>query len=169
MKRFDIHRWTTERISQTILYVLTVIIVITFALFYLIGYNIPYLFNPSLNAPLLTDGVMGVMDLLLLSGVGIIVWSGIYTAGRRGKHAGNDNNIPARKIGYAVAGGTSLLLVLTLALGSGETLLINGQPFSDVLWLKLSDMFLLTSFFLLVIAVAAMAYGKSRSYRQPKK
>lgn len=169
MKLSKLKHQDTERISQRILYILTSVAVVSFGLFYVIGYNIPYLLNPSLNAPLLTDVIIGLMTGLLFLGLAGMVWSVIFGLYRRGKSEQRVNNIPVKKISYIVAGGTAALLATTLLLGSSAPMTVNGKPFTDNLWLKVSDMFIISSLVLLFIAVAAIIFGKTRSYRKPRK
>ena len=54
----NFHLWSTERISQTVLYIIVGIAVVVFALFFLVGYNMPSVEEPSFNAPLLTDALL---------------------------------------------------------------------------------------------------------------
>ena len=41
----------TEKLSQRVFYVLVGLCVVVFGLFYVVGYDMPYVFNPELNAP----------------------------------------------------------------------------------------------------------------------
>lgn len=50
MKIESVKQWSTEKISQYILYVLVGLIVLIFILFYLIGFDLPFLDNPAFNA-----------------------------------------------------------------------------------------------------------------------
>lgn len=169
MKQTNRIKYTPEKLSLRILYILIATIAISFGLFYLVGFQLPYLLNPSLNAPLFTDVVIIVMVLLFFVGLVSIAWSltrGIFKHGK-GQHT--ENNIPIKKISYSVAGGTTLVLITTLLLGSTDTLIINGRVFTDTFWLKTSDMLINTSTCLLVIAVLGVIYGKTRSYRKSQK
>lgn len=60
---------------------------------------------------------------------------------------------------------TVVLFVVTLALsfafGSTDPLPVNGHMFSSSLWLRLADMFIVTSAVLITVAVAAVAFGMS--------
>lgn len=51
MKTPDLRHISTERLSQSVLYLLTTLIAIVFALFYLVGYKHPFEENPDFNAP----------------------------------------------------------------------------------------------------------------------
>ena len=51
----------------------------------------------------------------------------------------------------------------------GCAMIINGKPFSDWIWLKVSDMFIFTSILLLVIAFGAVVFGATRYIRRERK
>ena len=63
-KLSDIRNWTTERVSQRVLYVVIAFTVIVFGLFYTIGYDRPFDDDPSFNAPLFTDLLLAFMFVL---------------------------------------------------------------------------------------------------------
>ena len=65
----------TDQISTRVLYSLVGLTVVVFALFYLVGYNAPYLFDPTYNAPVLTDLVLVLMYLMIAAGLGVAVYS----------------------------------------------------------------------------------------------
>ena len=163
MQRF---RWTTERISQRIFYVLVGLILALFALFYLVGYDLPYLFNPDLNAPLFTGSIVGLMMALLAVTVGFCCWGVTRSVRMRGNGGRRVNNIPVKRISYAVAGSLVGMLGLTFLLGSSKEMVVNGQPYADWLWLKASDMFIATATLLLVVAIATVLFGATRFYRK---
>ena len=57
----------------------------------------------------------------------------------------------------------------TFVLGSSGMILINGQAFTDWLWLKLSDMFIWSSATLLLCAIRAVLFGATRYIRKDRK
>ena len=73
--------------------------------------------------------------------------------------------MPARRITLYVVGGTIMLLVLTFALSSTESLTVNGAPFTDAFWLRAAGMFIGTSLLLIVIAIGAVVFGATRYIR----
>ena len=60
------------------------------------------------------------------------------------------NGIPVRRIFRITWIGTLAVLLLTFFLGGSAPMLINGENYADWLWLKLSDMFVITSLLMLV-------------------
>ena len=71
MMKTRTRKWTSERISQAVLYVIVGLTAVVFALFRLVGYDIPYFDNPELNAPLLTGVLIAFMILLTVVAVAI--------------------------------------------------------------------------------------------------
>ena len=55
------------------------------------------------------------------------------------------NGIPARRITYTTYGITALILLLTFVFGSTQTMMVNGENFTDSFWLRITDMFVNSS------------------------
>lgn len=166
MAHISFHNWSAEKISQRVLYLLIGLVVVVFGLFYLIGYNLPYLFNPEFNAPLFTDAVLVLIFVLLLATLVLTVVSVVSNIRKEGRAEAHNNNIPVRLIAYCIAGVTALSLLLTFLLGSTHPVPINGKQYTDTLWLRASDMFINTTLLLLVIALGAVIFGATRYYRK---
>lgn len=162
----NIAKWPTERISQTVLYIVVGISVIVFAMFYLVGYNMPSVENPGFNAPAMTDWLLILMLVILAiaSITGIVA----VVIGLRKKDSGDKivNGVPAARISAITFGVTFALLVVTFILGSTSTMTINGRQFSDVVALKVTDMFVQTSIVMIVLAIAAVIFGYTRYIRK---
>lgn len=164
----NIKRKPTERISQTIFYVIIAIIAIAFALFYLVGYNTQSEEDPSFFAPLLTDVLLVLMIFLLVLAavIGLVaVYIGLK---KRDKGDKIVNGVPAAKISAITFGVTFVVMLLTFIIGSTDSLIINGHKFTDVVELKLTDMFVSTSLIMMAIAVGVMIFGYTRYIRKEK-
>ena len=166
MKPFDLHRHSTERISQRVLYVLIGLAVVLVGLYYVVGFDNRYTENPDFNEPLLTDWMLGFMYALLSASIAVALWALMREVRCRGNDGRNDNGIPVRLIGQCVAGGTVAVLALTFVLSSTQTLVMNGRAFTDKLLLRVADQFIYTSAILLSVAVAAVIYGMTKYYRK---
>lgn len=81
----------------------------------------------------------------------------------------NVNGVPAAKISMITFGFTFAMLLLTFVFGSTDSMTINGHQFSDVVSLKLTDMFVQTSIVMIVVAVAAVIFGYTRYIRRNNK
>lgn len=161
-------RWSTERISQTVLYVIIGVSALVFALFFLVGYNNPSVEEPSFNAPLLTDALLILMIVLLI--IAAIIGFGAVIIGLRKRDSGDKtvNGVPAAKISFITFGVTFALLLLTFIFGSTDSMMINGHKFTDVVSLKLTDMFVQTSIVMIVLAIGAVIFGYTRYIRKGK-
>lgn len=168
MKRALFHNRSTERISQYVLYAMVSLTALLFALFWIVGYNRPFADDPNFVEPLFTNALLLFMLLLFVAAVAVAVWSVSRSLKKRGKSERMDNNIPVKMIAYGVVGLTFLLLIITFLLGSSSSMQVNGRVFSDVFWLKMSDMFVNTSLAMILIAAGAVIFGLTRYYRKER-
>ena len=144
MRRFFVHNltaWPAERLSSRVLYVLVGITGVVFVLFWLVGFNLPF-------------------------GIGMGVWSVLRTLKVRGKSESVDNNIPTRKISYAVVLTTLASLLLFFFAGSSRPMTVNGVSYTDGFWLKTADMFIYTSLLMIVAGVGVVVYGAMKYNRK---
>ncbi len=63
--------------------------------------------------------------------------------------------------GWLVMGLTVVLLAVTYVLGSDQPLVVNGTLFRDAFWLKVTDMLIVSSVILIVVAGAFVVFGVS--------
>ena len=166
MKRLNIKNIPAERLSQRVFYVLVGLCVVVFGLFYMVGYDIPYVFNPDITAPMFTGVVLDTMYVLFLLALACAIWSAIKGFSVSGKSDGTENNVPYRAISHAVFVGTAVILLLALLFGSSKEMVVNGSLFANKFLLKLSDMFIYTIGILLFVAFAAVVFGFTRYYRK---
>ena len=147
---------SAEQISQKVFRLMIGLAVLVFGLFYLIGYDLPFDENPDFNAPLFTDVLIFLMWLFLIGGIGLAVYSMVKDY-RSSKSEAVVNGVPVRRI-FRITWLTLLaVLILTFLLGGSDPMLINGENYADWLWLKLSDMFVITSLLMLRQALEPFA------------
>ena len=158
---------SAEKISQQVFYIMIGLAVLVFGLFFLVGYDLPFEENPDFNAPLFTDVLILLMWLFLIGGVGLAVFSMIIDY-RISKSEAVVNVIPVRLIFRITWIGTLAVLLLTFFLGGSAPMLINGENYADWLWLKLSDMFVITSLLMLVAGIGALNYSPTHYNRKKK-
>lgn len=159
---------SVECISQFTLYSIIAIVVLVFVAFYLIGFDNPYIADASFNAPLLTDGLLWLMYVLVAGTLGVMAFSIIKTLKTVKIENAKVNGIPAQKIAYSVFFGMLIVLLLTFVFGSTKAMLINGVMFSDKFWLRATDMLVNTIVILLLVSVVAVIFGATR-YRRGKR
>lgn len=78
----NISRKPTERISQMVFYVIIGLIAVTFALFYLVGYNTQSVEDPSFVSPMLTDVIL-VLMIVLLAAAAVVGIAAVYVGLRK--------------------------------------------------------------------------------------
>ena len=156
---------SAEQISQKVFRLMIGLAVLVFGLFYLIGYDLPFDENPDFNAPLFTDVLIFLMWLFLIGGIGLAVYSMVKDY-RSSKSEAVVNGVPVRRI-FRITWLTLLaVLILTFLLGGSDPMLINGENYADWLWLKLSDMFVITSLLMLLAGIGAVCFGATRYIRK---
>lgn len=169
MRRIFVHNltaWPAERLSSRVLYVLVGITGMVFVLFWLVGFNLPFDDDPNFTAPLFTNLLLTLIYVLTFIGIGMGVWSVLRTLKVRGKSESVDNNIPTRKISYAVVLTTLASLLLFFFAGSSRPMTVNGVSYTDGFWLKTADMFIYTSLLMIAAGVGVVVYGAMKYNRK---
>ncbi len=157
------------RVSTLVLYALIALTVILFGCFFFIGYDRVYEENPIFLAPILTDVVLIFVLLLVLSTILITACSVYVSIKRRNSSSNEVNNIPENKIILFTALFLAMCLIVTFCFGSSETIKVNGSLYEDTFWLKTTDMLILTSEIMLIVAILGVALGLLGMGRRMKK
>lgn len=155
-----------ERKAQRVLRSIIGIVTVVFALFYLVGFNLPYEENPAYNEPMLTDYVLILMWLVFIVALGFALWSVVRTARSRKDSRGNVYGVPVRKVAYFTVAGTIILLLIGLLFADTTPIVINGKTYDDKLWLTMSSLFVISSLAMLTITVAAVIFASINSKRK---
>lgn len=159
MRIGDMRRWSAGKVSHTVFYILLTVIALMFGLFYLVGYDRPYEDNPEYNAPLLSGALVG-FTLLFTAATVVVCVTALCVGMRRRENGGTImNGIRSNRVASAVLAATSLILAVAFALGSSSPLIVNGQTYQSAFWLKAADMFVYSIAIMLILSVAAVAYG----------
>ena len=114
------------------------------------------------DTTLLIDLLLWAVYLLLAAAVGFAVWSAVHGVKT---HEKENNQLASRHtsvLGYATLGLVAVVLLLTYLLASTQPVLSNGKPFTDHLWLRLTDMFIFSSILLICICSALVVAAKFR-------
>ena len=141
---------------------------VVFIAFWCEGYDMPYEEDVDFNAPLLTDMLLGYIYLLTSSAIGVTVYSIVHGIKTRGRQSLTENGVPAGRITIITWGVTFALLASTFALGSTDPIKVNGKDFCEGIWLRLSDMFIISSGVMILLAILAVAFGMSGYSRRMK-
>lgn len=141
------------RVSYYVLYALFAAIIIVLALFYLGGEMASPLVAEMSN-PAYTDALLYLMYALVGIAIVVTIIGFIVQFGAALKD--NPKSALRSLIGVALF---ALVLIVSWSIGSDETLNIQGYEGtenSDPFWLKTTDMFLYSLYFLIGINVVAM-------------
>ena len=117
----------------------------------------------NIISPVIADVMLGLMYLVLVIACVVTafsVWHGLRT-----RRKGSDvvNGVPAGRIGWLVAVGFVVIMVLTFALGSTQPILTNGTLLTDTFWLRTADMFIYTSIILIIGCFVSAIISRFRS------
>ena len=134
----------------------------------LIGFNLPFLEDPTFNAPLMTDAVIWLMVLLLIVLLCLVAWSYLMSHKKRKKND-SQHHIPARKLSRGIGFMTLILLVLSFVFGSTSAIKVNNEMYDSSFWLKTSDMLIFTSLVLMFIAATAIVFSVMKNRYKSKK
>ena len=102
------------------------------------------------------DGLFWLLYVMLVLTVVVAVVTVVRAWMHRDKSSDVQNRIPVARIRYVAIGVVVVCLLLTYLFGSSSPLNINGVQYTNAFWLKLSDMFLYTVTFLIVVAAAIL-------------
>ena len=151
-----------ERISKGVLAVIVTLAIMVFVLFYMVGFNMPFLEDPAFQAPLFTDLLLCFAYAVGMAAVAIV--NGLKA--RRGMPAVS-NGIRVKAIAWGVAIGWVLTMTVSFACGDDQPLMVNGETYDDRWWIRMTDMFINTTLVLMAVAVAVVgvaATGWNRTW-----
>lgn len=142
----------TDRLSYYVLYALFAIIIIVFGIFYF-GGEMANPIVPEVSNPAQTEVLLYLMYGIL--GLTVAITLVVFTV--QFLVALKDNPVEALKslIGIILL---AAVLIVSWIMGSGEELSIAGYDGTDNVpfWLKMTDMFLYSIYFLMVVTAVAM-------------
>ncbi|WP_321334839.1 hypothetical protein [uncultured Bacteroides sp.] len=142
----------TYKVSYYALYAMFAVTVVVLGFFYFGGED-PNPMVPDMSQPIYTDALLYLNYALFGLAIAVTLIAFIFHFGTALK----DNPVSALKsfIGVIIL---AAVLVVAWSMGSGEKLLMPGYDGTDNVdfWLKITDMFLYTIYFLLVVTVVAI-------------
>jgi len=89
------------------------------------------------------DAILYIIYALLLVVVVLTLWSAL-------------RRVRITPLMIGVSAGLIVLLLLTYFLADTTPLMINGQEYADLFWLRVSDMLIWTSIVLMIVAIAGV-------------
>lgn len=165
MKGLDIGKWSAGKLSYAVLYSITALTAVVFMLFYCIGYNMPSMWNESVNSPLFTDLVLVLMILMLVSALAVTVYSKVRSLKVSHTEA-VVNGINGKKITRLVILSVLLIMAISfIAFPTGSYSVIGGQVYSNEIWLRMANMFVFTSLALIAMGLSVILYATIKNRR----
>lgn len=147
------------KISYYVLYALFAIIGIVLVLFYGVGYNTTN--AAGLTEPQYTDLFLYLKYALVVVTIALAVLAGVaqFVASLK------DNPKGAIK---SLAGVLALaaIIIVSYGMASTEPVMVNGEPYNDTMWLKVTDMFLYSMYILGVITTIATLINMSGIFKK---
>ena len=114
------------------------------------------------DASPLIDIVLWAVYLLLAAALGAAVWSAVHGVLT---HESSADPLASRRtsmIGYSTALLVVVVMATTFSVASTAPVVTGGKPFTDALWLRLTDMFIYTSLLLICVCSVIVAIAKFR-------
>lgn len=153
-----------ERIARNVLVLMVSVIALIFTLFYFVGYNMPAMWDERYNSPMLTDVLLVLMILLLVTTVGVVFFSKLHSL-RTNHTLPVVNGIRGKRITWGVSLGVIVVMFMSYMFIPAGEMTINGEAFSESLWLRMANMFVVTCLFLMLAGVAAIIFGLIKNRR----
>ena len=114
------------------------------------------------DSTLFIDILLWTVYVLLAAAVVMAVWSAVHGVRTHESSADPTASRRTSMIGYATAGLVTVSLLVTYLLASTQPVVTNGNPYTDTLWLRLTDMFIYTSILLICLCSAIVVVAKFR-------
>ena len=147
------------KVSYYVLYALFAIIGIVLVLFYGVGYDNPN--AAGLNEPQYTDALIYLKYALAAITVALAVIAGVaqFVASLKDNPKGAVKTLIALALLAAV-------IIVSYVLASTEPVMVNGEPYNDIFWLKLSDTFIFSMYILGAGAAVATIVNMSGIFKK---
>lgn len=120
------------------------------------------------ETPLFVDLLLGFIYVLIAAAIGLCLWSVSRTFRQRERKVTADDKL-ARRLAWIMSSALVFVLLVTCLFASTQPLHINGEPFSDTFWLRVSDMLINSSVILILIAAICVALSAMGIGRMIKK
>lgn len=105
-----------------------------------------------------------LMYIALGAALGTTLWAIIRTIRIIGKTSGRVHGVPVRRIKILTWATIIAVVIISLTCMSTEPLHINTATYSDTFWLRMANMFVFTSTFVICIATIATIYNVIKSH-----
>ena len=117
----------------------------------------------NIVSPIVADIMLWLMYIAVAAALVVTGLSVLKTLRQRTKDDEIINGVPQTRIAWTVGFIFVAILVVTFLLGSSTPLITNGQLFTSIFWLKVTDMFIYTSIILILGCFAGVIVSRFRS------
>lgn len=148
----NIGKWSAEKISRVVLLSIVGVSAVVFLLFYLVGYNMPSMWNESINSPLFTDLVIVLMIALLISAFAIALFSK-FVSTRKNHTPAIVNGIKGKKVTRLVVLFVAVIMLLSYLPSPDDVVMVDGKVYENDVMLRMTNMFVFTSLLLMAVGV----------------
>lgn len=104
-----------------------------------------------MDSELLIDILLWAIYLVLTAALALAVWSAFRSL-KVNKRAAVELGIKVRWIRWSVGASLATCLAITALLADNTPIIINGEPYNDPFWLRISDMLIASAIVLIVVA-----------------
>ena len=144
---------SAAKASRWVLYGLLAMSLVAFGAFFVFAYGNKSALVPGYSEPSLTGVLIAFVFFILLVAIVVTIWSVVISLNKRRNSLKTDNHIPSARISAGVSVALLLLLCITYVLSPARSMMINGNEYSNNVWLKAADMFVVSAITLIVVAV----------------
>lgn len=151
-----------EQLSGIVLKAIISVTAIVFLLFFLIGFDEIYEESPEYNEPAMTNMLIWYVLIVSLSAFVSIVVAVILQIKKQIRRDHADNRVPRQLVSLSITITTIIALTLMFVFGSSDPIIVNGEQFTNWIWLKATDMFIGVIALLLIVAFIAVIVSSMR-------
>ncbi len=146
------------KVSYYVLYALFAIIAVVLVLFYCVGYNNPV---GDLNSPQYTDALIFLKYALVVVTIALAVFASLaqFIASVKDNPKGAVKSL----ISLALL---AVVIIVSYSLASTDTILVNGEPYTDTAMLKIADMSIFSMYILGAVAAIATLINMSGIFKK---
>jgi hypothetical protein len=146
------------KVSYYVLYALFAIIAVVLVLFYCVGYNNPV---GDLNSPQYTDALIYLKYALVVVTIALAVFASLaqFIASTKDNPKGAVKSLIALAL-------LAVVIIVSYSLASTDTIMVNGEPYTDTAMLKIADMSIFSMYILGAVAAIATLVNMSGIFKK---
>lgn len=153
------------KISYYILYILFALTLVVLGVFYTVGYDNPVgEYNSPENTELLIFFMYGMVGFCVVAALGSVISNVVSSLG--GPKGVNISGVPERLISIVSLAILILSLIIAYAMGTDTVVITGDGAYTDVFWLKVTDMFIYAIYFLMLVATFGLLVNMTGIFKK---